>query len=459
LSSDVAPIRNAQDARPGTFIPPYFECRAGLNGETGTGPNGEVCAHVAISGCTEPGQYFPDYASCDVVRTQRPFWPKPPAAEPKADDPRLQDPSFVDELAWVTEQVEACGCVCCHDGKNNGGQAGQWDIRRGPIWTDTLSDTGLALFTGLADSSVLGAYPSADNFGFDRTRTGLPTTDTPRLLAFLERELERRGISREQAAAVPPFGGPIYQNRVRKPTQCQGEGHGIAADGRVVFQGGPARYVYVLAVGSENPGVPPNLDLPEGTLWRLDVLANAPAVASGLSYGTTPASSFQAFPVSAAAPALEPGKDYQLTVLRDVGVPVANCIFTFGDEPKLTPAAVSGGAGAPAPAAGTGGSAPPAAISGSGSGGASSTGGAGATSTPSATCALPGGDAQGFEAACKVDADCSCTANFCALMPGQTQGVCTVQGCKADPTRCPTGYSCFDLSVFGASLPSICTKS
>jgi hypothetical protein len=44
-------------------------------------------------------------------------------------------------------------------------------------------------------------------------------------------------------------------------------------------------------------------------------------------------------------------------------------------------------------------------------------------------------------------------------MPGQAQGVCTLDGCKADPSICPSGYSCFDLSVFGAELPAICTAN
>jgi len=477
LRAAVQQVRRVEDAHANVFIPPYLDCREPLAGETGLGPNGQVCAQVAVSGCTEPGKLFSNYASCDVVRTQRPFWPRPPAAEPRADDPRLNDADFMRELSWVTTQVEACGCVCCHDSNGNAGQAGQWDIRRGPIWLDTLSDSGLALFVGLADSSVLGAYPPADNFGFDRTATGLPTTDTPRMKAFLEGELARRGISEEEAAAVPPFGGPIQANRVRKPGSCKEAGHGIAADGRVIFQGGLARYVYVLSLGSENPGVPPNLDLPVGTLWRLDVLASADALASGLVYGTTPPGSFQAFPEQAAAPALELGQSYQLTVLRDVGVPLANCIFNFGDEPSAPkpPATVSGAAGAAGAAAGAAGTPATAgpAAGAAGAAGASDTAGAAgaagasdsagaagsASAAQSGACALPAADGDGFGASCQSSADCTCKANYCALMPGQPQGTCTIQNCKTDPAVCPSGYSCFDLSVFGPDLPSICTRS
>ena len=182
---DVEPITDVKDAKKGVFIPPYQDCRDPLPGEKGSGPDGQVCTHVVLSGCTEPGKYFPDYASCEVVRTQRPFWDEDPASEPKKDDPRLQDKAFMRELNWVTEQIEACGCVCCHDSRTFDGRFGQWDIARGPIWTDTLSDTGLALFLGLADSHVLGAYPPEENHGFYRELTGVPTTDTDRMKAFL----------------------------------------------------------------------------------------------------------------------------------------------------------------------------------------------------------------------------------------------------------------------------------
>ena len=178
-----------------------------------------------------PETCYPDYADCDVVRTERPFWPEDPAGQTDSGDPRLHDSDFMAELGWMTQQVEAAACSCCHDSRQNGGLTGQWDIYHDGIWLDTLSDSGLALFIGLADSSVLGAYPAADNFGFDRSATGIPTDDTARMQAFLQRELDRRGITRAQAAAVPPFGGPIYENRVKQPDACSDEGSGIDPSG------------------------------------------------------------------------------------------------------------------------------------------------------------------------------------------------------------------------------------
>jgi hypothetical protein len=292
------------------------------------------------------------------------------------------------------------------------------------------------LFAGLADSSVLGAYPAADNNGFERDLTGIPSSDGPRMQRFMLEELARRGISQDEARAVPPFGGPIYQNRVVKPTLCEA-GEGVFSDGSVRWQGGPARYVYVMGKDSDNPGVPPNLDLPEGTLWRLDVLPSAQPMASGLAYGTTPTGSFQAFPPRTAAAPLEPGATYHLTVLRDVGLPVTNCLFEYGRAPApVAMAPVGPDSMAPTEDAGV-------AASDAGDG---------------SSCSLAGGDAQGFGAPCRASSECTCAANYCAVMPGQTQGYCTKTGCNTDKSLCPMSWSCFDLSQFAAGQPAFCLK-
>lgn len=430
--NEVPPVKSVAEAMPRVFIPPYQDCREPKPGETGRGPNGKVCTTVMISGATEEGKYFPDYADCNVVITQRPFWSAPPTRTAAADDPRLNDSAYLRELEWVRQQIAATGCVCCHDSKSLGKQASQWDISLGPLWLDSLSDNGLALFAGFADSSVLGAYKPEDNNGFDRNVVGVPTTDNERMGRFMRSELTRRGISEAAARAVPPFGGPIYENRVAKPRRCVA-GEGVDKDGFVRWKGGAARYVYVMNEGSDNPGVPPNLDLPEGTLYRLDVLASKPAIESGLKYGTTPAGTFQAFPNDARAPDLERGKTYQVYVLLDVGISLANCTFQFGSDlpgdvaerdPVLMPMA---DAGAPA------------------------------TAVPGGSCAS-GGDARGYGAPCKAQMDCSCEANYCALMPGQSEGYCTTTECTMASKACPSGWSCFDLSRFAPGQPAICTR-
>jgi hypothetical protein len=44
-------------------------------------------------------------------------------------------------------------------------------------------------------------------------------------------------------------------------------------------------------------------------------------------------------------------------------------------------------------------------------------------------------------------AECAAPAPYCAVRPGTTDGYCTAINCKADPTICPLGWTCFDVSV------------
>lgn len=328
LASDVTPVTAVAQAKPGVVIPYFRDCRAPRPGDTGSSPGGKVCTNVAVSGSTEAGKSFPDYAACDVVRTQRPYASKPPAGHTDPSDPRLMDAAFQGELAWVTAQVRASACVCCHDGSQAPSGAAEWDVAASGIWTDTASDAAIGLFSGYTDSTILGHYAPSANDGFERTTTGLPSTDSARMQAFWDAELARRGISKAQAAAYPPFGAPLIAAYRAAPEACA-DGVGIDASGAITWGGAPARYVYVLAVSSPNPSLPPDADLPEGTLWRLDVLASADAVASGLRYGITPAGTFQHVPATGKAPALQHGTTYHLFVLQDVGLVSQNCLFAF----------------------------------------------------------------------------------------------------------------------------------
>ena len=314
-------------AETSVFIPPYQDCRDPLPGEApGASAGGKVCTQVAISGCTEAGRRFDRYGSCDVVRSQRPYYPLPASPTGSGDDPRLADASWVSEQAWMRSQVEASGCVCCHSDSAKAGASG-WTIDAGPLWLDTVPDKGLAMLAGLVDSTVFGAFPPSENNGFDRSITGMPTTDPERMQLFLMGELERRGVAPETAAQWPPFGGPLADQLTYEPKAC-GPGEGVDELGRLVWTGGGARYVYVMTEGTANPGVPPNLDLPDGTLWRLDVDPTDPPMASGLVYGQVPAPAAQRYPESGAPATLEPGSTYYLVVLWDVGLPLARCLFT-----------------------------------------------------------------------------------------------------------------------------------
>ncbi len=311
------------------FVWPYQDCRDPVQGEPpGAGPNGQVCTQIAISGCTEPGRDYADYGDCDVVRTQRPYWPANSPSLTDDDDPRLSDDAYLGELAWVTGEVTSCACGCCHTQQlaPNGPSGWFVDDEEG-IWVDRVTDSGLALMAGWVDSSVLGAYAPAENNGFDRDHTAIPTTDVARLRAFFVAELGRRGVAPEDCGDRPGFGGPRYEQRVHEPEVCAGS-LGVTADGEVRWAGGDARYVYLLEAGSANPGVPPNLDLPEGTVWRIDVDPSARPVQSGIRLGEIPPGARQVVPAQGASPALEGGREYYLYVLYDVGVPLTRCLFT-----------------------------------------------------------------------------------------------------------------------------------
>lgn len=315
----------ARVARP-IFIQPYESCK--LVADEATGTSRTVCAQVAISGATEPGEKFSDIASCQDVRTQRFFAPLPADNEIKAGDPRLADEAFMKELAWVNQEIRATGCACCHDTKSARGFA-KWDISAPNIWTQQLSDRGAAILAGDVDSATLGAFPADQNHGFDRSQTGAPTTDIARMKAFFKAELERRKVSAQQISEMEPLGGRNFVARVTlAPTACEA-GSGIDQSGKISWTGEAARYIYLLKPGSKAPVFPPNLDLPEGTLWRLDVAASAAPLDSGLSYGSIPAGSKQRFPAEGAAPKLVKGESYWLYVLKDVGFPVSSCIFTY----------------------------------------------------------------------------------------------------------------------------------
>jgi hypothetical protein len=311
------------------FVQPYLSCKPPLPGEPpGKGEGGQVCTWTLISGCTEDGRRFDDYASCSDVLTQRPYYPAPPHKTTDPSDPRLSDPAYMTEVAWARQQVEASACVCCHSTRTAPEGPSQWLLDGEGVWLDTVSDSGLAMMAGLADSVALGAFPAADNNGFDRTELGLPTTDIPRMKALLLGEWARRGFAPQDGAKYPPFGGPLVDQLDFTPSACA-EGEGVASDGVVSWSGGAARYLYVLGKDARSPGVPPNLDRPEGTLWLIDVpTASAPFESKSLRYGEVAGSQQQRVPAAGQAPPLVPGETYHLHVLRDVGFPITRCLFT-----------------------------------------------------------------------------------------------------------------------------------
>lgn len=322
------------DPNASVFQPPELVCKDPLPGEPpGQSADGKVCTWTAVGGCTEPGRKFVDYASCEPVYTQRPYYPVPAPPAPAEPDARLQDPAYVAELGWVKEQVEAAACVCCHQGSVTPQGASIWDIEGEGNWMDTFTPYGLAFAGGVIRSWPLGAYSADQNNGFHRDTpdvpgTGIPSTDPARMAAFFEAELVHRGESPADYAGYDPQPGFFYDQATYVPTKCDA-GIGVAADGTISWSGGGARYVYVLEAGSANPGVPPNLDLPKGTVWRMDVRPDKdPAKSGQVVFGKAPTGAVQAFPADGSAPSLEK-KSYALYVLADVGVPITRCLFDY----------------------------------------------------------------------------------------------------------------------------------
>jgi hypothetical protein len=313
----------------GVFVQPTQVCVPPVAGEQpGNGPNGQVCTWQSIAGCTEEGRHFRDYASCDVVRSQRPYYPTAPAESTGKADPRLNDPAYAAELAWVTQQVQASGCVCCHEAALAPDGPSQWYIDAPGNWVDSMAPSGLALGASWIDSVAFGAYPPEENNGFERETSGFPSTDPQRMRAFFIAELEQRGYAPGDFANADPFGGPLYDQIDHQPTACV-DGQGLSADGTLRWTSGSARYLYLLEADSRSPTVPPNLDLPEGTLWRIDVPSDGTPLNSGeVRYGEVPAGALQRFPAQGAPPALTPGTPYYLYVSMDVGIPITRCLFT-----------------------------------------------------------------------------------------------------------------------------------
>lgn len=318
-----------------TFQPPVLTCKDPLPGEpAGQSANGQVCTWEAISASTEEGRSFEDYASCDRVRTQRPYYAVPPAPDATKDDPRMQDAAYVAELTWVKGQIEASACICCHSTRAPKGTS-QWFIESPGNFMNSFFPRGIAMGAGWIDSVGFGAYDPADNNGFwrpspeDPVGTMFPTTDKVRMQRFFEAEAAYRGLKKEDYSGTYG-GGPLDEQRFYQPKACE-LGEGVGADGTLTWKNGDARYVYVLEAGSANPTVPPNLDLPMGTLWRLDVPPEGTPVKSGqVKYGVTPTGVTQAFPPMNVAPAtLESGKQYYLYVLADIVVPNTRCLFTM----------------------------------------------------------------------------------------------------------------------------------
>ena len=316
---------------------PELVCADPLPGEPPGASDGQVCTWQVVSGATEAGRAFSDYAECEVIRRQRPYSPVP--ANPLADeaDARMDDAAYVAELDWVRGQLRSASCECCHSQLAPDGPS-VFDVDFEGNMANQFSDRGLAMAAGWIPTVGFGTYPPEDNNGFSRNsaenpdHSAFPTTDQARMLAFFTAELAHRGKVADDFAGDLYGAGPLDAQLYYEPDVCTPE-EGVDADGVLHWAPGRARFVYVLEQGSLSPTVPPNLDTPEGTLWRLDLPPDGDPVASGtVTYGEVPAGMTQVWPADGAAPpALEAGKEYYLYATADVLFPISRCVFVAGE--------------------------------------------------------------------------------------------------------------------------------
>ncbi len=317
-----------------TFQWPERVCKDPKAGEpAGRGPNGQVCTWEMISAATEEGRNFEDYASCDRVRTQRPYYPVPTHENAEQADARLDDPLYKGEVDWVKSQINATACVCCHSTKAPQGTS-NWYVDQPGNFLNGFHPRGLAMGAGWIDTGSFGTFPPAQNNGFHRatpetaTESIFVTTDQARMKRFFEAELTHRGVKREDFPPQSYGAGPLDDQRLYQATECM-NGEGVAADGTLTWRQGAARYVYVMEATASPPGVPPNLDLPAGVLWRFDVPWTGSPVPSGtVRYGAAPEGTVQRAPLMGPAPTLVSGKQYYLYVLADIALPNTRCFFT-----------------------------------------------------------------------------------------------------------------------------------
>lgn len=318
-----------------TFNPPVLTCKDPMPGEpAGKSANGQVCTWEMISGATEPNRHFENYGSCDRVRTQRPYNPAPTNKDATRDDPRMNDPAYRAEVEWVRKEIEATACVCCHKSTAPKGPS-NWYVDQPGNFINGFYDRGLAMGAGWINSVGFGAYPPEQNNGFSRATPDRPedsafvTTDPARMKRFFEGELAARGRNRAEYMGI--YGaGPLDDQRFFMPKACE-NGEGVDASGTITWVGGRARYLYVMEKGTTSPGAPPNLDLPNGVIWRFDVPPTAKqGLESGtVKYGTLPEGTTQKFPATGSPAALVSGKEYYLSVLQDIGFPATRCVFTM----------------------------------------------------------------------------------------------------------------------------------
>lgn len=123
-----------------------------------------------ISAATEEGRNFEDYASCDRVRTQRPYYAAPTHDGALDADPRLSPPCMpVSLFEWLKKQINATACVCCHSTKAPEGTS-NWYVDQPGNFLNGFHPRGLAMGAGWIDTVGLAPFPPSRTTAFTARR-------------------------------------------------------------------------------------------------------------------------------------------------------------------------------------------------------------------------------------------------------------------------------------------------
>ena len=196
-----------------------------------------------------------------------------------------------------------------------------------------MANSQLIMVSGRFDEHRLfGAYGAEENNGFDREHTLFGSSDPDRMRAFFESEFERRGGTQDDVEhagdTLASFFGRLSEESVPCVTPWEG-----MMDGLITWYGDGSshgvRQLYIQEEYSLIPGFPPNLDLPEGTVWALYANPDSDPMLSGtVALGEIPDGARQVVPADGSEPALVEGRTYRIfatadfMLIRDI-----NCTF------------------------------------------------------------------------------------------------------------------------------------
>ena len=206
----------------------------------------------------------------------------PSGFETPEDDPIRSDDAFLAEVEWAKGQAESCGCVCCHTTGTAPRRCGCFRYSGRRHLDGHLHQTGPRNCCRLDRFESLGAHAAMDNNGFDRSRTGSSNHRRRTHDPILRGRISQAWRDSEEFEGKQPLAAPSQRKQRLSPRHVP-QGIGIDATNKISWSGGTARYIYVLEAGAANPGVPPNLDRPDGTIWKIDVEPTAAALKLGYS--------------------------------------------------------------------------------------------------------------------------------------------------------------------------------